>query len=346
MQAMQSLKPWNTFHLDAKAHAITIVKSVSDLCRSWQASKSSNEPVLILGEGSNVLFVTDFAGQVIINRIRGIEVKISSEFWRLHVGAGENWSQLVEYTLAQNYYGLENLSMIPGTAGAAPVQNIGAYGVEFAQVCEYVDVVFLPNGTEIRLSAAECDFGYRDSIFKRSHRDLYAITGIGLILKRSWQPVLTYADLTILNASTVTPREIYNTVCKIRRSRLPDPSVTGNAGSFFKSRLIVTTELGELLRTRYSTIPCFQESTGCSRLGTGWLIEQCSLKGFKVGGAAVSRRHALVLINDENATGKEIVELVREVRQRVGTKFGVWLEPEVRFIGLQGEIDAIELLNR
>ncbi len=341
--AMQSLKPWNTFRLDASAHRITVVHSIEELCQNWRSSEQSGEPVLVLGEGSNVLFIADFTGHIIINRIKGIHVEISDKAWRLHVGAGENWHQLVEYTLAQGYAGLENLAMIPGNAGAAPIQNIGAYGVELEQVCEYVDVVYLTDGTKKRVPAAECEFGYRDSIFKHNHRDKCVITGIGLELNKAWQPVLTYGELTKLNASTVTPRQIYDTVCQIRRNKLPDPLITGNAGSFFKNP-IITNQHAALLKTSYPTIPCFPQSTGEVKVAAGWLIEQCSLKELRCGGAAIHQQQKLILINAKNATGQDIVALARQIRHCVGETFDVWLEPEVRFIGPQGEVNAIEVL--
>jgi len=339
----ESLKSWNTFSLDARARHISVVKTIEDLCQCWQESARQKEPVLLLGEGSNVLFLEDFAGQVIINRIKGISIEEAEDAWLVHVGAGENWHQLVETLLEQNLAGLENLALIPGCTGSAPIQNIGAYGVELEQVCHYVDVVRLCDGAVQRLTAAECQFGYRDSIFKHHYREGYAIVAVGLYLRKNWTPVLSYGDLKNLDPLTVTPRQVFDAVCAMRRSKLPDPEVTGNAGSFFKNPL-VSAETAAYLQARYPDIPHYPQERGEVKLAAGWLIDQCSLKGFRHGGAAVHQQQALVLINAENASGQDIVDLARIVRQRVAEKFTVWLEPEVRFIAAQGETDAVEVI--
>lgn len=338
-----SLKPWNTFGLEAHASNISVADSVEELCQYWQQSTCQNEPVLLLGEGSNVLFLGDFAGQVIINRIKGICVEETTDAWCLHVGAGENWHQLVETTLKQNLAGLENLALIPGCAGSAPIQNIGAYGVELEQVCDYVDIVSLAEGTSLRLTAQECQFGYRDSIFKHHYREGYAIVAVGLRLPKQWTPVLSYGDLRSLDPLTVTPQQVFDAVCHMRRSKLPDPKVTGNAGSFFKNPL-VSADTAATLQTQYPGIPHYPQESGDVKLAAGWLIDQCHLKGFRLGGAAVHQQQALVLINAQDASGQDIVDLAHIVRQRVAEKFNVWLEPEVRFIAAQGETDAVEVI--
>lgn len=339
----RTLLPWNTFRLKGEANRINVIHSIEELCQCWQESQRSNEPVLLLGEGSNVLFIDDFAGQVIINRIKGIQVTEISDAWLLHVGAGENWHQLVEYTLSRGYAGLENLALIPGCVGTAPVQNVGAYDVEISQVCEYVDIVHLPDGKRRRMSASDCKFGYRDSVFKHHYRDQYAIVGLGLRLAKIWTPVLTYGDLGRLDKHSVTPRQVFDAVCQIRSSKLPNPSICGNAGSFFKSP-VISAELAATLRETYPTIPCYAQSSGEVKIPAAWLIDQCQLKGFQFGGAAVYHKQAVVLINAGNASGKDFVALARTIRQRVGTKFNLWLEPEVRFIGVYGELDAVKVI--
>ena len=339
-----SLKSWNTFSLSACAASITVATSSEQLCHAWQQSRQRNEPVLLLGEGSNVLFLEDFNGQVIINRIKGITIEEKEDSWLLHVGAGENWHMLVEKTLQQGIMGLENLALIPGCAGSAPIQNIGAYGIELKQFCAYVDVLHLTDGTTQRLMADECLFGYRDSIFKHRYREGYAIVALGLQLPKHWQPVLSYGDLTKLDPLTVTPQQVFDSVCQMRRSKLPDPKVTGNAGSFFKNPL-VSAEVAAALAMRYPTIPQYPQENGEVKLAAGWLIDQCELKGYRLGGAAVHEKQALVLINRENATGRDIVDLARTVRQSVAEKFNVWLEPEVRFIAADGEVNAVEAID-
>lgn len=338
-----SLKPWNTFSLEADAATITVAENAEQLCLSWQSSQRQNQPTLLIGEGSNILFLEDFSGHVIINRLKGIEIQEQNDAWLLHVGAGENWHQLVELTLNKNLPGLENLALIPGCAGSAPIQNIGAYGVELKDFCAYVDVINLADGHTQRLTGGQCQFGYRDSIFKHQCRDGFAIVAMGLRLPKAWKPVLSYGDLRDLDPQTVTPRQVFDSVCHMRRSKLPDPKVTGNAGSFFKNPL-VSSETAAELQKQYPTIPLYPQDGGEVKLAAGWLIDRCELKGFRQGGAAVHEKQALVLINSENATGKDIVDLARIVRQRVAAKFSVWLEPEVRFIASNGEINAVEAL--
>ena len=338
-----TLKPWNTFRIAASAARITVAENTETLCTSWQQSHQQGEPVLLLGEGSNVLFLDDFAGQVIVNRIKGIQIEDQTDSWLLHVGAGENWHQLVEYTLNTGLPGLENLALIPGCAGSAPIQNIGAYGAELAHFCEYVDVVRLQDGNQERLAAQACRFGYRDSIFKHQYRDGYAIVAVGLRLSKTWQPLLTYGDLRSLDPLTVTPLQVFEAVCRMRRSKLPDPNVTGNAGSFFKNPIVSAQQAAEL-KARYPQIPQYPQESGEVKLAAGWLIDQCGLKGLQVGGAAVHQQQALVLINIDNASGQDVVNLAHQVRLQVAEKFGILLEPEVRFITARGETDATEAI--
>lgn len=231
-----SLKPWNTFGIDHCAKHIVCAENEQQLLSAWQQATREGLPVMILGEGSNVLFLENYAGTVILNRLKGIEVNETADAWHLHVGAGENWHQLVRYALDNNMPGLENLALIPGCVGSSPIQNIGAYGVELQRVCDYVDCVELETGKRLRLSAAECRFGYRDSIFKNEYQDRVAIVAVGLRLSKQWQPVLTYGDLTRLDPKTVTAQQVFDAVCHMRTTKLPDPKVNGNAGSFLKSR--------------------------------------------------------------------------------------------------------------
>lgn len=338
-----SLKPFNTFGIEANALRIVIAQTVQQLSEAWNEAVSLQKPVLILGEGSNVLFLDDFAGTVIVNRIAGIEVIEEDDAWYLHVGAGENWHRLVEYTLQQSMPGLENLALIPGCVGSSPIQNIGAYGVELKMVCSYVECVDLRSGESRRLDNAQCQFGYRDSIFKHDYQDNYAITAVGLRLPKIWQPVLTYGDLTRFDPATVTPQEVFDAVCHMRMTKLPDPRIHGNAGSFFKNPVIAAPQAAELLAA-FPRMPHYPQADGATKLAAGWLIDQCELKGYQVGGAAVHRQQALVLINEAQASSQDIVHLAHYIRQRVGEKFNVWLEPEVRFIGPKGEVSAVETI--
>lgn len=341
---LHSLKPFNTFNLNASAKNIVIATTAQELRTAWQESQQQRQPVLLLGEGSNVLFLENFNGTVIVNRLKGIEIKESESAWHLHVGAGENWHQLVQFSLHKGLAGLENLAMIPGCVGSAPIQNIGAYGVELKSVCEYVDLLHLSTGETERLTAQACQFGYRDSIFKHQYLAGYAIVAVGLCLKKQWHPVMSYGDLTQLAPETVTPQQIYDAVCQMRRSKLPNPQEVGNAGSFFKNP-VVSAAQAQQIAAEYPAAPLYAQPDGKVKLAAGWLIDRCDLKGFTLGGAAVHRQQALVLINQDCASGSDIVALAHEVRQRVGKKFNVWLEPEVRFIGAQGEQDAVGAIS-
>ncbi|UPT54315.1 UDP-N-acetylmuramate dehydrogenase [Dickeya zeae] len=339
-----SLQAFNSFSLSAFATDVVIIENTTELLSEWQRARQHGLPTLILGEGSNILFLGDFHGIVLINRLKGIEVDETESEWVLHVGAGENWHQLVEYTLAHQIAGLENLALIPGCVGSAPIQNIGAYGVDLKHVCAYVDVLNLNTGEVNRLNAQECRFGYRDSIFKHEYQDGFAIIAVGLCLSKNWKPILEYGDLTRLDPTTVTSRDVFDAVCQMRRSKLPDPKVMGNAGSFFKNP-VVPSVIAEHILTHYPNAPHYPQPTGDVKLAAGWLIDQCGLKGYQIGQAAVHDKQALVLVNKGGASSDELIALARYVRNQVAAKFDVWLEPEVRFIAARGEVDAVGALS-
>ncbi|MDG2952127.1 UDP-N-acetylmuramate dehydrogenase [Exercitatus varius] len=336
---MKSLLSFNTFGIAANAENIVEITELSQFHAAWRNAQDAGQPVLLLGQGSNVLFLKDFRGTVLVNRLSGIEHKEDENFHYLHVNGGENWHHLVEWSLEQGIFGLENLALIPGCAGSAPVQNIGAYGVEFKDVCDYVEVLDLAQNKTFRLTNAECRFGYRDSVFKHRYGGDFIVVGIGLKLTKNWKPVLKYGALNELDPSAVSAKRVFDEVCAIRRAKLPDPQQIGNAGSFFKNP-IVTEEQYQTLRAEYPTMPCYPQSDGFVKLAAGWLIDQCHLKGYQLGGAAVHEKQALVLVNKGNATGSDVVELAHHIRQAVAAKFDVYLVPEVRFIGEKGEVNA------
>ncbi|MEQ1977485.1 UDP-N-acetylmuramate dehydrogenase [Xenorhabdus sp. SGI240] len=338
------LKAFNTFGLLASADHIGIATSIESLLALWQEAMEKDHPILLLGGGSNILFTENFKGTVILNRILGINIQESDTAWHIHVGAGENWHELITYLFKQRIYGLENLALIPGNVGSAPIQNIGAYGVEFKNVCEYVDFVELKTGNSIRLMANECQFAYRDSIFKHQYKDGYAITAVGLRLNKKWEPILTYGALAQFLREKVTPEQIFDAVCEMRQSKLPDPALMGNAGSFFKNP-IVSIELAYRIKSEYPNCPQYPHDEHSVKIAAGWLIEQCQLKGYAIGGAAVHLKQSLVLINKGNATGQDVITLAAYVRSKVAEKFNIFLEPEVRFIGSIGEIDAVECIS-
>ncbi|PPI88965.1 UDP-N-acetylenolpyruvoylglucosamine reductase [Candidatus Pantoea edessiphila] len=338
-----SLKVNNTLGLDVNTRFLIIAKNKETILKSWQFSKFFQLPFLILGEGSNVLFVENFAGVVVLNRIKGITIyeDIKNKVWKLHVGAGENWHQLVKKMLIKGIFGLENLSWIPGTVGSVPIQNIGAYGVELKDVCDYVDVMHLSNGNIKRIYSSECNFSYRDSIFRNKYWTDFVIIAVGISLKKKWQPVLTYSDLKYLNP--VSAWDVFNEIFFIRKKKIPDPKIIGNVGSFFKNP-IITREKALLLLKCFPNMPYYPFINNQVKLAAAWLIEQCNLKGFCIGGSTIYHQQALVLINTGHATAKDILSLAKEIRIRVGKKFGIWLEPEVRFITSKGECDAINML--
>lgn len=339
-----SLIKFTTFGINAKAKNIIVATSPDSLAEFWRLAIDRHDPVLILGEGSNVLFLEDFSGTILLNRIKGITITEDGDSWRLHVGAGENWHELVKYSLEHGMSGLENLALIPGCAGSAPIQNIGAYGIEFQKVCDYVDVLNLRSNEVFRLTTDECQFGYRESIFKHSYRDGYAIIAVGLRLDKLWQPVLNYGDLAQLPRESVTPKQVFDSVCHMRKTKLPDPHETGNAGSFFKNP-VVTAAVAAQIKAIFPDAPMYPQASGDMKLAAGWLIDRCDLKGYQVGGAAVHQKQALVLINKDHATSTDVVMLAQAVRNRVAEKFDVWLEPEVRFISATGEVNAVEVLS-
>ncbi|QIM67319.1 UDP-N-acetylenolpyruvoylglucosamine reductase [Mannheimia granulomatis] len=337
-----SLTPFHTFHLPSKATQIIEFSSAEQLLSEWQKADAAKQPILILGQGSNVLFLEDFDGVVLVNKLKGITYREDEHFHYLHVQGGENWHELVKWTLNQNIAGLENLALIPGVAGSAPIQNIGAYGMEFERACDFVEVLNLRSGERFTLNKAECEFGYRESVFKHQYRDEFAIISVGLKLAKAWQPILSYGSLAQFDPKTVTPKQIFDEVCAVRSSKLPNPDEFGNAGSFFKNPVISQVQFAKV-QAKFPTIPHYPQADGSVKLAAGWLIDQTELKGFQIGGAAVHTQQALVLINKNDATGSDVAELAKTVRRKVREKFGVDIQPEVRFIGRKGEVDSDQI---
>ncbi|MDP5293670.1 UDP-N-acetylmuramate dehydrogenase [Oceanimonas sp. CHS3-5] len=332
-----SLFPFNTFGLEQAADEVVILHHRDQLAQLAQFAGSR----LVVGEGSNLLFTSSFKGQVLVNRLKGISVTETEDAWRVTVQGGENWHELVCYCLEHGMLGLENLALIPGTAGAAPIQNIGAYGVELSRFCEQVESYNWHSGEIHVWPANECAFGYRDSVFKHGARE-HLILSITLRLPKAWQPVLGYGPLAELG-DHATARQVFEQVCATRRAKLPDPAELGNAGSFFKNPKVSQAQ-GEALKQAWPGLPLYPAEGGLVKLAAGWLIDQAGLKGTVVGGAAVHQQQALVLVNRGGATAEDILRLAELVRERVNDHFGVVLEPEVRMIGPQGETHLDEAL--
>lgn len=324
-----NLKSFHTFRVDVTCDVLVIVESQEDLLFVYQNREWKGLPKLLLGKGSNVLFTCHFEGVVIINRLSGIDASETENGWKLHVNGGEDWPNFVEWSIEQGYYGLENLALIPGCAGSAPIQNIGAYGVEFKDVCEYVDVLDLSSFEITRLNNTECKFGYRDSIFKKELYEKVIIVSVGIKLLKQWRPVATYGNLKVLPKVGLTAKRIFDEVCNMRMSKLPDPNMVGNAGSFFKNPVISQQEFDQL-SLQFPELVAYPSGDGM-KVAAGWLIDQSGLKGFRIGGAQVHDEQALVLINLGDATAANIIELASKVRSKVLDKYQISLEHEVRF---------------
>lgn len=319
--------------LGVTAHARRLLE-VSERQQLLDLRQGSAEPTLMLGDGSNVLFAADPTETVLLNRLRGIELlDEDAAGCRLQVAAGEPWDALVSWCGERGWWGIENLALIPGRVGAAPIQNIGAYGVEFADVCEAVEVI--DEGGRLRwLSSAECQFGYRDSLFKQSRPELW-IVAVRLRLWRQARPRLDYAGLAetvdALNIARPGPLDIADVVRAIRRSKLPDPARLGNAGSFFKNPQ-VSAEVCSRLRELLPGLPGWPQPDGQVKLSAAYLIEQAGWKGVRRGDAGIAPGHALVLVNHGRASGSELLELARAVQADVARRYGVALEAEPRII--------------
>ncbi|MGB0895235.1 MAG: UDP-N-acetylmuramate dehydrogenase [Parashewanella sp.] len=331
-----SLKSHNTLGLEQYCQCFIQVNTLQSLIETCVSVTKSDQPMLILGGGSNIVFTEDFDGTVVHINTKGIEVTEDEDNFHLSIAAGENWHQLVEYCLQHDIYGLENLALIPGTVGAAPIQNIGAYGVEFKQVCDWVEYLDLETAQIYRLTVDECRFGYRDSIFKQGLKHKVVITQIGLKLTKKWAPNLSYGSLKLLANRQPTAQAIFDEVCAIRASKLPDPNIIGNVGSFFKNPIISKTEF-KSLEQAFPDVVSYAHGDKI-KLAAGWLIDQAGLKGFQLGQAGVHDKQALVLVNLGQGKGSDIVTLARYIMNKVAQKFAVKLEVEPRIFGKTEEI--------
>lgn len=330
LQQQVDLSAYNSFAVPATAAWFLSVTGEEDVRMGLQHAARLKLPILVLGEGSNILFVNDFPGLVLRIANRGIEQ--AGDGATVTVAGGENWHDFVSYCLQQGLHGLENLALIPGTVGAAPVQNIGAYGVELASFVERVEAINLRTGKLESLDRQACDFGYRDSVFKRPLEAPRVILRVTFGLSRQWQPDVSYRGLKeALPSSAPTAQELFDTVCRIRRSKLPDPEQLGNAGSFFKNPVISAPKFVTLQAT-YPDIPGFPDQEGLVKVPAAWLLEEAGWKGRRRGAAGVHADHALVLVNHGGASGEDIYLLAQEMSSSVLGKFGIALQPEVRII--------------
>ena len=332
VQQRASLREHNSFGLQATARTLVRITSDADVRRVVDHPEYGPARKFVLGGGSNVILTKDVDAVVLKVEVAGRRVvDDGATAWIVEAGAGESWHAVVDWTLQQGLPGLENLALIPGSVGASPVQNIGAYGVELKDRFESLDAVDLVTGRSVTLGAAECRFGYRDSVFKQHLAGKSVITRVRLRLPKPWQPVLGYLDLErrIAETGNARPdaRTIFDWVCSIRRAKLPDPARIGNAGSFFKNPVVTPEQCRDIIG-RDPAIVHYPMPDGSIKLAAGWLIDACGWKGKSVGRAGVFEKQALVLVNRGGASGAEVVTLARAIQESVYGRFGIRLEPE------------------
>jgi UDP-N-acetylmuramate dehydrogenase len=331
-----SLKPFNTFGIDAAAKLFTVVRSTSDVQELLQHPDYRNNPHFILGGGSNILLTQNVNALVIKNELKGIYVvKETEEDVLVKCAAGEVWHEFVLYCIDKGFAGIENLSLIPGNTGASPMQNIGAYGVEIKDTFYELEAMDLETGNISIFSKADCEFGYRESVFKRTLKDRFMILSVTFRLSKKPVFHIEYGaikqELDKMGISELSIKAVSQAVINIRSSKLPDPKKIGNSGSFFKNPE-VTADTHQRLLKEFPNLVAYPLDNGNYKLAAGWLIEQSGLKGFRAGDAGVHSLQALVLVNYGSASGKDIYDLSTKVLETVDRKFGVMLEREVNII--------------
>ncbi|MCO6495424.1 MAG: UDP-N-acetylmuramate dehydrogenase [Bacteroidetes bacterium] len=333
-----SLKPYQTFGLEVKSKALAIVNTKNEFIEVWNHPEFKNIQKLILGGGSNVLFTSDYEGLVIINKIQGREkIKETDEHVWVKFKSGEIWHESVLWMLEQGWSGVENLSLIPGTVGAAPMQNIGAYGVELKEVFDSLEAIELSTGNIVSFTAHECNFGYRESIFKNTYKNKYFIYSVTLKLNKKAVFHTEYGDIKAMlsemnvSSETLNPQKISEAVIRIRQSKLPNPKELGNSGSFFKNPVIPNQQF-EKLQKKYPDLKGYPAGEGLTKVAAGWLIEKTGWKGKRMGNCGSHAKQSLVLVNYGGAKGNEIYELALQIKKSVFDTFGIEIIPEVNII--------------
>jgi len=327
-----NLKPYNTFGLPCVAQTLVRIRSDADVRRVVDDPELGPAPKFVLGGGSNLVLTQDIKAVVLKVEVPGLRLlETRADAWIVEAGAGETWHGLVSWCVDQGLPGLENMALIPGTVGAAPVQNIGAYGLELKDRFESLDAVDLVTGRTVTLGRAQCQFDYRDSVFKRHLAGKSVITRVRLRLPRPWVPMLGYAELErkVAETGVTAPdaRQVFDWVVAVRRAKLPDPAVIGNAGSFFKNPVVTPEQCRDIIQ-RDPEIVHYPMADGSFKLAAGWMIDACGWKGKTVGNAGVYEKQALVLVNRGDARGAEVVTLARAIQESVYGRFGIRLEPE------------------
>lgn len=328
----QSLKDFNSFNVDHKVNYFLKVNSKKDLIDFLKVEKYKKESKFILGGGSNILFTKDYNGVILYNNIKGIEI-IDEDLKtiKIKVGSGENWDELVSYCVEQKWYGIENLSLIPGSVGAAPIQNIGAYGTEIKNYIDKVNGINLVTTKNKTYDNKSCEFSYRDSVFKRDLKNIFFITSIEIKLYKTPKFNLNYKDLIGLDEKKISILELRNKIIKIRNSKLPNPIKIGNAGSFFKNPIITKNKF-DLLKKKYSDIKYYKTENQKYKIPAAWLIEKCGWKGYKDKSVGVYKDHALVIVNYNSESGETIKKLSNKIKEDIKKTFLIDLEVEVNIV--------------
>ena len=330
-----SLKAHNTFGIDVKCNRFLQYDDDFEAIEVAKILRKSKQPYIIIGEGSNLLLTKDFDGIVVHSGIKGYDFEEDYFCERMTCGSGEVWDDMVATSIKAGYYGMENLSLIPGDVGASAVQNIGAYGVEASDLILCVWMIEIPTGKTWMLGNEECEYGYRQSRFKKDWKNRFLITRVTYGLSRTFHPHLDYgnirSELERKGISEPTAQQLRDIIIEIRNAKLPDPKVEGNAGSFFMNP-VVTRKRYEKLATQYPQMPHYKVDSRHEKIPAGWMIEQCGWKGKSLGRAGVHDKQALVLVNRGGATGSEIVALCETIQKDVKDKFGIDIHPEVNII--------------
>jgi len=326
----------NTFGIDVRAKYFTSINTVNELIEIKKSEKFKDHELLILGGGSNILFTKDFNGLVILNNIKGKEiVDQNDDSIILKIGAGENWHELVMYCVDNGWGGIENLSLIPGNTGTAPMQNIGAYGVEIKETFVELEALEISSGKIVKFSNSECEFGYRESVFKNKMKNKYIILNITLELNKNPILNINYGDIKAIletkKIETPTIKDVSNAIISIRQRKLPDPKKIGNSGSFFKNP-IIDINLLKLIEKKYPNVVSYKINENEFKIAAGWMIEKAGWKGKKFNNFGVHENQALVLVNYGLANGKEIFNLSKKIILDIKEKFGITLEREVNII--------------
>ena len=326
----------NTFGVDVKAKYFVSINTVNELIELTKTEVFKDLQLLILGGGSNILFTKDFDGLVILNSIKGKEIiDQTQESIFLKIGAGENWHELVMYTVDNGWGGIENLSLIPGNTGTAPMQNIGAYGVEIKETFVELEALEISSGKIVRFNNSDCEFGYRESVFKNKMKNQYIIVNITLELKKNPVLNINYGDVKAIlesqNINNPSIKQVSDAIISIRQSKLPDPKIIGNSGSFFKNPIVSLNQL-ELIKKKYPNVVNYKINENEFKIAAGWMIERAGWKGKKFNNYGVHEKQALVLVNYGLANGMEIFNLSEEIILDIKDKFGIKLEREVNII--------------